>query len=77
MTRPLFLRPPREGFPIGVGIHYAQRTSAVRQAAHWNELLAEHPTWGPDVTGLVVVVGAKAGARWPLVWAPRPMGDPE
>jgi hypothetical protein len=70
MAIPPPLNPPRLGDPIAPGFGYVKRSSAERQAAYWNVVLADDPAFGPS-SGLVVGVSPikDQDGRYPLVWA--------
>jgi hypothetical protein len=54
---------------------YRKRSSAERQAAHWNAVLEQDPVLGPE-SGLQVGVAPLTsvhldGPRWDLIWVAR------
>ena len=68
MAVPPPLDPPRAGRRIrGETFAYVKRVSAERQAAAWNEQLANDPVLGPT-SGFVVGVGERSEGRYPLIW---------
>lgn len=73
MATPPPLNPSRLGDPIGAHASYVKRTSAEKQAEHWNRAIANDPTLGPS-SGLVVGVAPLKDdeGRYPLVWVTAP-----
>ncbi|KAA0078798.1 hypothetical protein CIW52_29935 [Mycolicibacterium sp. P9-64] len=72
------LNPPRLGDPISSDgeLAYVKRSSAQRQAAIWNEVLAGDPVFGRG-SGVAVGVAPMKNddRRWPLVWVQLPSGQ--
>ena len=50
---------------------YKKKQSSVRQADRWNEMLADHSTYGPRSGYLVGVADKPVSGEWPLVWVRR------
>ena len=72
------LNPPRLGDPISSNgeLAYVKRSSAERQAALWNQVLAGDPVFGPGSGVAVGVAPVKNGERrWPLVWVQLASGQ--
>jgi hypothetical protein len=61
------ISPPAAGRLLAPGLGYVKRASAHRQAAAWNEVLAEDPVLGPSSGHIVGVSERDVDGLWMLI----------